>query len=238
MGFETMPVEEGRKAFLGMSELAGPPEPVHKVEDRTLPGGRRVRVYTPPGSGSKGALVYFHGGGWVLGSPETIEAPCRRLANASGCVVISVDYRRAPEHHFPTPAEDCYAATRYVAEHADGFGINPRRIAVGGDSAGGNLAAAVTLMARDRGGPSLAFQLLVYPVTDYSFDSPSYHSFGHGYTLTEAAMRWFWAQYLARPEDGRNPLASPLPDSRPAWGCRRLLVLTAEFDRLRATKAG
>lgn len=230
-GFETMPVEEGRKAFRGMSALAGPPEPVHKVEDRALPGGIRVRVYTPSGQVPKPALVYFHGGGWVLGAPETIDAPCRRLANASGCVVVSVDYRRAPEHHFPVPAEDCYAATRYVAEHAKDFGVNPRRIAIGGDSAGGNLAAAVALMARDRGGPSLAFQLLIYPVMDYSFDAPSYRTFGHGYTLTEAAMRWFWGQYLARPEDGRNPLASPLrADLR---GLPPALVLTAEFDPLR-----
>jgi acetyl esterase len=177
-----------------------------KVEDRKLADGLRVRVYTPSDPAPKPALVYFHGGGSVLGAPETIDAPCRRLTNASGCVVVSVDYRRAPEHHFPAPAEDCYAATRYVAEHAEGFGVNPRRIAVGGDSAGGNLAAAVALMARDRGGPSLAFQLLVCPVTDYSFDSPSYRTFGRGYTLTEAAMRWYWAP--SEPEIG-SARASP-----------------------------
>ena len=199
-GFETLPVEEARKRFVAMSELAGPPEAVDKVEDRTLPGGTRVRIYTPAGPGPKPALIYFHGGGWVLGSPETIDAPCRRLANASGCVVVSVDYRLAPEHHFPKPLDDCYAATAYVAEHAASFGVDARRIAVGGDSAGGNLAAAVTLMARDRGGPALAFQLLVYPVTDHAFDTPSYRAFGKGYALTETAMRWFWDQYLAQPE--------------------------------------
>ena len=117
-GFETMPVDEARKAFVGMVALAGPAESVAKIEDRTCPAAPRVRVYTPAGPGPKPALVYFHGGGWVLGSPETIDVPCRRLANASGCVVVSVDYRLAPEHHFPTPLDDCYAATRYVAEHA------------------------------------------------------------------------------------------------------------------------
>jgi len=230
-GFETLSVEEARNALLSMRELAGLPETVAKIEDRTLKGGLRVRVYTPAGPGPKPALVYFHGGGWVLGSPETIDAPCRRLANRSGCVVISVDYRRPPEHPFPTPLEDCYAATRYAAGLGAELGAGARRIAVGGDSAGGNLAAAVALLARDRGGPPLAFQLLICPVTDHAFDTPSYRAFGRGYGLTEAAMRWFWGHYLTRPEDERNPLASPLrADLR---GLPPALVLTAEFDPLR-----
>jgi putative heme-binding domain-containing protein len=230
-GFETLEVEEARKRFVAMCDLAGPPEAVDKVEDRILPGGTRVRVYTPAGAGLKAALVYFHGGGWVLGSPETIDAPCRRLANASGCTVFSVDYRLSPEHHFPKPVDDCCAATAHIAKHAASFGVDARRIAVGGDSAGGNLAAAVTLLARDRGGPALAFQLLVYPVTDHSFETPSYHAFASGFGLTEAAMRWFWAQYLAHPDDGTKPLASPLrADLR---GLPPAFVLTAEFDPLR-----
>ena len=230
-GFETLPVDLARKAFLGVVALAGPPEEVAKIEDRTVPGGPRVRIYAPAGPGPKPALIYFHGGGWVLGAPETIDVPCRRLAKKSGCVVVSVDYRLAPEHRFPTPLDDCYAATRYVAEHAAELGIDPRRLAVGGDSAGGNLAAAVTLVARDRRGPTLGFQLLVYPVTDHAFDTSSYQAFGRDYGLSEAAMRWYWAQYLARPEDGNNPLASPLKAD-----LRRLppaLVITAEFDPLR-----
>jgi putative heme-binding domain-containing protein len=230
-GFETLPVAEARKRFLAMRELAGPPEGVAKIEDRTLPGGVRVRIYTPDGPGPKGALVYFHGGGWVLGSPETIDGPCRRLANASGCVVVSVDYHLAPETHFPQPAFDCYDATKYVADHAATFGVDPGRIAVGGDSAGGNLAAAVTLMARERKGPALAFQLLVYPVTNHAFDTPSYRAFGQGYVLTETAMRWFWGQYLTRSDDGGKPTASPLrADLR---GLPPALVITAEFDPLR-----
>ena len=230
-GFETMPVVEARKAFLGMVALAGPAEEVAKIEDRTLPGGPRVRIYNPTGPNPKPALIYFHGGGWVLGAPETIDVPCRRLANASGCVVVSVDYRLAPEHHFPAPLDDCYAATRYVAEHAAELGVDSRRLGVGGDSAGGNLAAAVTLMARDRGGPALAFQLLVYPVTDHAFDTGSYRAFGKDHGLSEAAMRWFWAQYLARPDDGKNPLASPLKAE--LHGLPPALVITAEFDPLR-----
>ena len=230
-GFETLPVEEARKRFLAMTELAGPPEAVDKIEDRVLPAGPRVRVYTPVGPGPKPALIYFHGGGWVLGGPETIDGPCRRLANASGCVVISVDYRRSPEHRFPAPLDDCFAATRYVAGHAAEFGVDAARIAVGGDSAGGNLAAAVTLLARDKGGPRLAFQLLVYPVTNHAFDTPSYRAFGRGYGLSEAAMRWYWGQYVSRPELGRDPLASPLrADLR---GLPPAFILTAEFDPLR-----
>ena len=204
-GFETLPVEEARKRFLAMSELAGPPEAVDKIEDRVLPAGLRVRVYTPVGPGPKPALIYFHGGGWVLGGPETIDGPCRRLANASGCVVISVDYRRPPEHRFPAPLDDCFAATRYVAGHVAEFGVDAARIAVGGDSAGGNLAAAVTLLARDKGGPFLAFQLLVYPVTNHAFDTPSYRAFGRGYGLSEAAMRWYWGQYVSAPRARSRP---------------------------------
>ncbi len=120
-----MPVAEARTSFRAMIDLAGAPEPVHKVEDRAPPLGPAPRVYTPAGPSPKPGLVYFHGGGWVLGSPDTVDAPCRRLANASGCVVISVDYRLAPEHHFPTPLDDCYTATKYVAEHAADFGVDP-----------------------------------------------------------------------------------------------------------------
>jgi acetyl esterase len=230
-GFETLPVDEARKQFVGMGALAGPPEAVDKVTESMLSGGLHARVYSPAGPGPKPALVYFHGGGWVLGSPDTIDGPCRRLANASGCVVISVDYPLAPEHRFPKPLEDCYAATAFIAGHSAMFGVDPQRIAVGGDSAGGNLAAAVTLMARDRKGPAIAFQLLVYPVTNHAFDTPSYRAFREGYGLSEPAMRWFWSQYLARPDDGVNPLASPLRGE--LRGLPPAFVITAEFDPLR-----
>jgi acetyl esterase len=229
--FEALALPEARKTFLGMAELAGPPVAVDKVEDRRLPGGLRVRIYTPAGLGPKPALIYFHGGGWALGSPETVDGPCRRLAKESGCVVFSVDYALAPEHRFPKPSDDCYAATSYLASHAGSFGVDPHRIAVGGDSAGGNLAAAVTLMARDRGSPALAFQLLVYPVTNHAFDTPSYHAFGTGHGLTTKAMQWVWENYLTRSEDGQNPLASPLLAD--LHGLPPALIITAEFDPLR-----
>jgi acetyl esterase len=234
--FEEMTVEQAREAILGMRELAGPPEEVAKVEDRTIPGPSGVqipfRIYTPSGQGPLPVLAYFHGGGWVIGNLETVDAPCRALANGAGCVVVSVDYRLAPEHTFPAAAEDCYAATRWVAEHAAELGGDPRRIAVGGDSAGGNLAAVVSLMARDRGGPALVFQLLVYPVTDYSYDTPSYQENAEGYLLTRGAMVWFWDHYLSGGQDGRHPHASPLRAESLA-NLPPALVITAEYDPLR-----
>ena len=231
-GFESMPIPVARALFLTRRDLGGPPVPVDQVEDRVLPGNIPARVYTPVGPGPKPVLLYFHGGGWVLGGLDTVDAPCRRLANAAGCVVVSVDYRLAPEHKFPIPAEDCYTATRHVAENAAAFGADRDRIAVGGDSAGGNLAAAVTLMARDRGGPRLSFQLLIYPATDFAFDTPSYRANAEGFGLTRKATRWYWSQYLPRPEDGTNPLASPLR-ARDLRGLPPARVITAEYDPLR-----
>lgn len=231
-GFESMPIPVARALFLTRRDLGGPPVPVDQVGDRLLPGNIPARVYTPAGPGPKPVLLYFHGGGWVLGGLDTVDAPCRRLANAAGCVVVSVDYRLAPEHKFPIPAEDCYTATRHVAENAAAFGADRDRIAVGGDSAGGNLAAAVTMMARDRGGPRLSFQLLIYPATDFAFDTPSYRAYAEGFGLTRKAARWYWSQYLPRPEDAANPLASPLraQDLRNLPPAR---VITAEYDPLR-----
>lgn len=231
----TLPVEEARQA---MSDLFGRkknPAPVHQVEDRDISGPSGsipVRIYTPEGSGPFPALVYFHGGGWVLGSIETHDPICRELAQSVGCVVISVDYRLAPEHPFPMPLEDCYAAVSWVARHATEIQCDAQRIAVGGDSAGGNLAAAVALTARDRGGPPLAFQLLIYPVTDYAFDTDSYQENGYGYFLTKDMMIWFWQHYLSNKDHGLCPQASPLRAERVS-GLPPALVVTAEFDPLR-----
>lgn len=233
--FETLPPATARALSEGMKELGGPPEPVAQVDDVGIPvadGTIPARVYTPAGEGPFPVLVYFHGGGWVIGSVETLDAPCRMLANAAGCVVVSIDYRLAPEFKFPTAAEDCYAATRWVAENAGRLGVDAGRLAVGGDSAGGNLAAVVALMARDRHGPALVYQLLVYPVTDFNVDTASYAANGEVYLLTKAAMEWFWNHYLRGPEDGLNPYASPLraPD---LGGLPAAFVVTAEFDPLR-----
>jgi len=205
------------------------------IRDRQIPGPHGpipVRIYAPESKGPHPLLAYFHGGGWVLGSVATADVACRALAAATGCVLVSVDYRLAPEHEFPVPLDDCTAAVRWLAEHAAEVDADPARIAVGGDSAGGNLSAAVALRLRDEGGPRLAHQMLVYPVTDASFETRSYRENGEGYFLTRAGMEWFWNHYLPGPADAANPLASPLraPDLR---GLPPATVITAEFDPLR-----
>jgi acetyl esterase len=231
-----LPVAQAREAMEAMSAMrAGEPESCADIGDRTIPGPAGeipVRVYRPVRDGIRPALVYFHGGGWVLGSLETHDAVCRTLANAADCVVVSVDYRLAPEHGFPAAPEDCWAATRWVADHGASIGADGRRLAIGGDSAGGNLTAVVALMARERGGPPIRFQLLVYPVTDFSFDTPSYRDNAEGYLLTTDGMRWFWNHYLAKPATGREPFASPLR-AESLKGLPPALVITAEFDPLR-----
>jgi acetyl esterase len=230
-----LPVAEARKVLVA---LFAPPqkEPVQKIEDRKIhgPAGYQIpiRIYTPAGNGPLPILVYFHGGGWVLGDIESHDGTSRELANKAGCIVVSVDYRLAPEHKFPAAPEDCYAATKWVTLNAASFGGDPARIAVGGDSAGGNLAAAVAQMAADRGAPSFVHQLLIYPVTNYSFDTPSYRENGEGYLLTRDSMQWFWKHYLASDEDGKNAYASPM-QAREVRRVAPAFVITAEFDPLR-----
>ena len=229
-----MSVAQARELILGMVALGGEPESIARVENRTVPGPAGqipVRIYTPVGTAPFPVLVYFHGGGWVIGNLDTHDGICRSLANRVGCLVVSVDYRLAPEHRFPAAPEDCYAATRWLAEHAGSLGGDKGRIAVGGDSAGGNLAAVVALMARDRGGPKLAFQLLVYPATDTDFETRSYRENSEGYFLTRADMVWFWNHYAPRDEDRRNPYAAPLRAAS-LRGLPPALVITAEFDPL------
>jgi acetyl esterase len=212
-----------------------PREDVASVRDHRVPvtgGTILVRVYTPRGSAPLPALVYFHGGGWVTGDVETHEGICRTLANAAGCVVASVDYRCAPEFAYPTAAEDCFAATRWVVDSARALGVDARRLAVCGDSAGGNLAAAVALMARDRGGPKIALQVLVYPITDCDFERPSYRENAEGYLLTADSMRFYWDQYVPNPADRIQPYVSPIRAASLA-GLPAALVITAEYDPLR-----
>src|SRR5215831_6728271 len=232
---EQMTPTEARESMRARTAALGPVEDVARIDDHRVSvdtGEIAVRCYTPAGRGPLPAYVYFHGGGWVIGDIETHDGICRSLANASGCVVASVDYRLAPEHKYPVAVEDAFAATRWVAREAARLGVDGGRIAVGGDSAGGNLAAAVALMARDGDGPPLALQVLVYPVTHHSFDTPSYREHAEGYLLTRSAMRWFWNHYLPRQEDGLEPLASPLL-SRSLHGLPPALVITAEYDPLR-----
>ena len=228
-------VEESRAAEYDFIELCGPEEPVASVVDRTVAvaGGEiGVRNYTPEGTGPFPCLVYFHGGGWVAGDLNTMDRPCRTFANGAGCVVVSVDYRCAPEHKFPTAADDSFAATRWVADNAAELGIDPARIAVGGDSAGGNLSAVVSQMARDNGGPAIAFQLIIYPVINHAFDTPSYRELADGYGLTLPMMEWFWQQYLADPADGAQPYASPIRADSLA-GLPPAAVYVAGYDPLR-----
>jgi acetyl esterase len=194
-------------------------------------GAITVRVFTPRGTAPLPALVYFHGGGWVTGDIDTHEGICRTLANAAGCVVASVDYRCAPEFTYPAAAEDAYAATRWVVDNARELGVDVRRLAVIGDSAGGNLAAAVSLMARDRKGPSISMQVLVYPVTDCDFTRPSCIDNAEGYLLTTDSMKYYWDQYA--PGDRRlQPYASPMRAASLA-GLPPALVITCEYDPLR-----
>ena len=230
-----MSPEEARQAVLAMRAPTSEPERVGKVEDQLIPGpGGEIalRIYTPEGSGPFPVLVYFHGGGWVVGSIETVDAACRALTNGAHCMVVSSDYRLAPEYKFPAAVDDCYAATKWVADKAATIDADPTRIAVGGESAGSNLAAVVALMARDHGTPPLAYQLLIYPVTDYASDSASYRENAEGYFLTKEMMAWFWNLYLRNEADGHNPYASPLR-AQNLRGLPPALVLTAEFDPLR-----
>jgi acetyl esterase len=213
---------------------AAPPEAVAEVLEHRLPGPAGeipVRLYLPH-SASLPVLAYFFGGGWVLGSLDAVDPVCRRLANATPCAVASVGYRRAPEHPFPAGVEDCYAATRWLAEHGAEFGLDPGRLAVGGASSGGNLAAAVALLASERGGPRIAFQLLVYPPVDQKAPASALTVTHDGRSFGAADLAWCWSHYLARREDGENPLASPLRapnlDGLPA-----ALVITAELDPVR-----
>jgi acetyl esterase len=211
------------------------PEPVSHVVDRVLHLGGldvTVRIYIPGATRPLPVLVYFFGGGWVLGSVNAVDPICRRLANATPCAVVSVAYRRAPEHPFPAGLEDCYAVTRWVAESGAELGVDPRRVAVGGASAGGNLAASVALLARQRGAPKLALQLLVYPPLDYRADAPPSEEETDPLLFGSRDVVWCWSHYLADAADGDDPLASPLraDDLR---GLPPALVVTAELDPLR-----
>jgi acetyl esterase len=211
-------------------------EPVAKVDNRTIPGRHGhaipIRVYRPDGAEPKPILVFFHGGCWVFGSLDTHDALGRYFANRAGCLVVSVDYRLAPEHPFPAGVEDAYDVVAWLRDHAGQLGGDATRIAVGGDSAGGNLAAVVALIARDRGAPAPALQLLIYPITDISdMQTESYRDFAGGF-LSRELMEWSAGHYLTDDADRRHPYVSPLladdlRDLAPAF------VLTAELDVLR-----
>jgi acetyl esterase len=226
--------EEARAGFAALVAVAGPPEQEAPTEDRNVPGpvgDIPVRVYRPESDQALPLVVYFHGGGFVIGDIATHDTVCQRLATGVPAVVVSVDYRLGPEHRFPAAVEDCDAATEWVSAHAAELGGDRARLAVAGDSAGGNLAAVVTRHARDAGGPPIRFQLLVYPCTDLTRSLPSHIENGTGFLLDTDTMSWFLGNYLGD-ADPRQPDASPLL-ADDLSGLPPALVVTAEFDPLR-----
>ncbi len=233
----TLSVEEARASIDAMTALMGPGEEVEHVEDRTVDVGGRtlpVRVYRPGGlgEGPAPALVFYHGGGFVIGGLTSHDRDCRALANRGECVVIAIDYRLAPEHPFPAAAEDAQAALEYVAAHADEFGVDASRLAVGGDSAGGNLAAVAALHARDVGIP-LRFQLLIYPAVDGENEGvyPSRTENAAGYMLDRESIDWFTGHYF--PEGTELDWRAAPIQAASHEGVAPALVITAEFDPLR-----
>lgn len=237
--YETVGALEARRlSRAGREVLSADPEPVALVRDLSAPrpdgGALPLRLYRGADTGnaeSLPVLVYFHGGGWVIGDIDSHDPVCRHLANRARCAVVSVDYRLAPEHKFPAAVEDCFAATGWVAREGAALGVDPLRLAVGGDSAGGNLAAVVSLLARDRSGPRIGFQVLIYPAVDAAMDHPSIQRFAEGHFLTRAMMEWFYAQYLRNPEDIDDWRASPLRAADLA-GLPPAFIATAGYDPL------
>lgn len=237
--YETLTADEAR-AYYSAARLVSNPEAreLASVQELAIPGPAGdipARVYTPKAlrqdNGLAPALVFFHGGGWVIGDLDTHDVVCRAIADDGQLVVISIDYRLAPEHKFPAAVDDAIAATGWIASHAKKLGIDPERLCVGGDSAGGNLAAALSLRARDAGGPDIALQLLLYPVLDWDFERASYRDYGGGdHLISRADMAWFWDQHVAA-EDRANPLAAPLraPDLA---GLPEAVVVVAGCDPL------
>ena len=229
-GIEQLTVEEARRRG-GSAPVAAVVPFEHVAEARDVDaGGVPARLYRPS-AGTRPLLVYFHGGGWVVGSVAISDSFCRALANRSDAVVLSVEYRLAPEHRYPIAADDAQRATEWAARHASDLGIDASRIAVGGSSAGGNLAAVVALRARERG-PAIRAQLLHVPVTDHDFTTGSYRAFATGHGLTLAAMRWFWGHYLPDERRRDEPDASPLR-AKDLAGLPPALLVAAECDPLR-----
>lgn len=233
--YQDLSPDAARKQMLSLAPPVDPMLSVKRLENRNIPGPDGeipIRLYYPECDPPFAVLVYFHGGGWVIGNLDTHHGVCHALANTSGCLVVSVDYRLAPEHRYPAAVEDAYAAAKWVAENSNVIQADPNRLAVGGDSAGGHLAAVVALMARDRKAPRIDFQVLIYPITDCSFNTPSYQENKEGYMLTRDLMKWFWHHFIEDAGEANNPYVSPLraddlSDLPPA------LIVTAEYDPLR-----
>ena len=235
----TLSVADARAYYRDRRGVTQPAPPdvaqVHELQAGGPHGSIPLRLYRPLGAAETEVLpvlVYYHGGGWVIGDLDTHDSLCRALANGAGCAVIAIDYRMGPEHRFPAAVDDCLAATRWVHANAEALHLDPARLAVGGDSAGGNLAAVVSIAARDSGDLAIAFQLLIYPATDQHRTAPSHTENGQGYLLTTDTMDYFTGHYITDAAQYDDWRASPLlhenlADLPPA------LVLTAGFDPLR-----
>jgi acetyl esterase len=232
--FHSAGVEPARGFFRAISTPAEYNQEIYRLYNQKIsgPGGEiPIRVYYPSEGSDFPGLVWFHGGGWVLGDLDTADFNCRNLANGSKCVVISIDYRLAPETPFPGAIDDCYLATEWVSNHAAELGIDGQKIAVGGDSAGGNLAACVSLRARDNNLP-LGFQLLVYPVINADFNTPSYLENANGYLVTRDFIQWCWDCYVPDRDERNHPDVSPI-NADNLSGLAPAFIITAEFDPLR-----
>ncbi|HXN85986.1 MAG TPA: alpha/beta hydrolase [Candidatus Binataceae bacterium] len=231
----TLSPANARAATAAMFKVApSSEEPVHKVENRNIPGPAGqipVRIYTPAGAGPFPILMFIHGGGFVICDLDSHDAACRSLTNQANCVTVSIDYRLAPEHKFPAAVEDCYAAANWVSEHAKELNGDPKRLAVGGDSAGGNLSAVISMMARDSGKPKICFQLLVYPATDAHRNTASHRNFTN-YFLTKEMIDYFMGHYLRGKEDLDDPRMS-IALAKNFKGLPPAHIITAEFDPLR-----
>ena len=215
--------------------LAGKPQKIFSIQDRYISGSTsdlHIRIYRPSSAENLPALVYFHGGGWVLNFLDIYDAELSDLANASGSVIVAVNYQKAPEHPYPIPFNDCFATFLWVHKNAHDLGIDPEKVGIGGESAGGNLAAAVALKTRDISGPKPAYQLLINPCNEKDFDTASYREYAQGYGLTRERMIWFWEQYLQGTDHDKDPYACPstavdFSDLAPA------IIVTAECDPLK-----
>lgn len=220
-----------------MGAFGGPPEPVRRVEQIRIPrpDGSEIQgqLYIPDPAAPVPVMVYLHGGGWALGNHMAVDSPVRALANRSGCAMLAIDYRLSPEHKYPAALDDVHRTLQWIAENATGWGLDPLRVAVGGDSSGANLSTAVSLLCRDQGGPPIAFQLLVYPVLDHIYETDSYQRFGDGTlsALSRADVAWFHSLYINDPAELDLPYVSPLRAEN-LVGLPRTLLIAAELDPL------
>lgn len=230
-----IPIATGRAGAYADMTISGEIDKNVSIINRFIPGDTGdilVRIYTPPGTHLKNGMVYFHGGGWAYFSVDMYDAQLSALARLTDSVIVSVNYQKAPEHKFPIPHDDCFAGLSWVFNNAELLGIDKRKIGVGGDSAGGNLAAGVVLRARDQKVLPLAYQLLIYPCLGIDFDTPSYNSNATGYGLSKRTMSWLWSLYLNGERDNSNPYAVPL-NAQDLSALPPTMIITAEFDVLR-----